>query len=177
MTPQMETEQAVIIVAATMTHRRVEEVLMPSVRASSSPKESTLRRQRMAMSIAKPMSIGAMTSRKSPTVMLAKVPISQKVIWGSLSSASATSLTMEVPLWKSVETRMPPSTRPSRASLFTIRVSHTARPTASSENTKAMPWIPRLGKFSRMAMQAPRLAPAEAPSRSGLTSGFLNMPW
>ena len=70
--------------------------------------------------------------------MRAKLPMSQNVMAGSLSFASAMNFTSDVHAWKSVDTSMPPSTRPRMASYpFTILFIQTAPPTATIAPTKA----------------------------------------
>ena len=176
MMPDIDTEQAVMSVAAKMTTMRVRRVFTPSERASSSPNDSTFRCHRSNISSANPSKMGPMTSRKSFMLMFANVPMSQNVMEGSLSSASATSFTMDDPLENRLDTRMPPSTSPSIGSVFTMRVSSTASPTAAMAKANAISCTVRLSKFSSRPRHAPRLAPALAPRRSGETSGFLNMP-
>ena len=44
-------------------------------------------------------------------------------------------------------------------------------------NIKADNWINAFPIFAKMAMAAPKPAPAETPNKSGDTSGFLNIPW
>ena len=87
--------------------------------------------------MAKPPIIGRMIAFMSTSETLAKLPMSQKVMVGSLSFASAMSFMREVPDWKSVDTRMPPRISPRMASDLTMRFSHTAHPTATMPPAKA----------------------------------------
>ena len=54
---------------------------------------------------------------------------------------------------------------------------NTTSPTVMSENTNAHIEIWIEDRPMRMAIAAPRAAPCEAPSRSGETRGFWNVPW
>ena len=49
-------------------------------------------------------------------------------------------------------------------------------PTAASETAKAEPEIASEVPPARMAQQAPKAAPCDAPRKSGETSGFWKMP-
>ena len=129
--PDTATEHDTMRVEAKMTTSRTRLVLIPIERASSSPNESTLSFQLSSNKRKKPQIMGMMTAFMSPSFTLAKLPMSQKVMVGSLSLASAMSFTSDVPDWKSVDTRMPPRMRPRMASERTMRLSHTAHATAT----------------------------------------------
>ena len=85
MTPAIATTLAVISVAATITTMRRRAALMPSARASSSPSESTLIRQRSSASGTRPSAATGTVAIRSSSLIAARLPSSQKVIAGSWS--------------------------------------------------------------------------------------------
>ena len=86
-------------------------VSAPMARASSSPNERGLRCQRTMRMAAPPTTIGPSRMSTSWVLMAARLPISQKVMAGSLSYGSASTLSIEMSDVKTVPTRMPVSTR------------------------------------------------------------------
>ena len=84
-TPASAVTLAVMSVAAAITTKRVRPASIPRARASSSPSDSTLIRQRSRISGTSPMSTIGSAGRMSGVVMDANDPSSQKVIAGSWS--------------------------------------------------------------------------------------------
>ena len=76
----------------------------------------TLSCHRMKKRIRKPTPMGIRILNKRVLFMVLKLPMSQKVIWGSLLSSSARSLMADVPDWNRVLTIIPPRTSPKTVS-------------------------------------------------------------
>ena len=159
-----------------MTILRIRFVLIPRLLASSSPNERTLSCQRTRKRIKKPAPIGIKMLNSFALFMTLKLPISQKVICGSLLSASAKILMVDVPDWNRVLTIIPPSTNPRIGSMLNRRVAVAAMNTAKIPPQKLNIWTYTVGSSINIAKQAPNPAPAEAPKISGDTIGFLNIP-
>jgi len=83
MMPQMLTAVAVTSVQATIMMALSASTLTPSARASSSPRERTLMRQRTAKSAAIPAAIGGTVDTASPVDTADRLPMSQKTMAGS----------------------------------------------------------------------------------------------
>ena len=75
--PETETEAAVTSVAAMMSQMRSLPASTPIALASSSPMDSTFRRQRRQKSGTSPMSIGQMTNPRSSQAIPERLPMSQ----------------------------------------------------------------------------------------------------
>lgn len=88
MIPLMETAAAVTTVAQPITTIRSSSTLTPSDRASSSPSESTLSRQRSSSSPPMPNAISGSASTRSRVEDVLKLPSSQNTMAGSFRCGS-----------------------------------------------------------------------------------------
>ena len=107
-----------------------------------------------------------------------KLPISQKVMAGSLSVGSAAYFTKDIRDWNRFDTIIPPRMSRKRLSLpFPNRwLINQVRDTARMPHTKDDVFTPATLNDRRIPTAAPNPAPAEEPRISGETSGFLNIP-
>ena len=173
-TPATATVAAVSSETVTINNMRSRSGRMPKERASSSPRESRLTRQRSAKTTSRQGRIGRTAVAACDQVVDAKEPISQKVIDGRVVYGSARYVTSETSALNSAEITMPPSTMvrigdPVRNRPRVSTSSAAVRPATNAPETSHTPPAP-----SRMVSTPPKEAAEDTPMTSGETSGLRN---
>jgi len=171
--PPMEIDAAVRIVEHTMTTNLSCLVSIPSALASSSPIDSTFKRQRSKISGIAPTAIGISAQQISDHVIFESVPKSQKVIAGSLSRGSARNFINDTSALASEETKIPERISANAGSRLILLPTRHEHATAIKLMAKANIYTQAAPSPLNIAKAAPKDAPADVPRISGETNGFL----
>ena len=177
MVPLMHTAEAVSSVAHTTIIVRSRRISAPTNRASRSPSDSTLMRQRIATSTPAASSITGTSAARLPYSDLARLPICQYTISASSVSGSARYFISPSVADIKPDTTIPASTKITAESRPINRGSAKVINTANSPPAKAAACVPQMLQPSKIDNAAPTQAPEETPSKSGDTSGLRKIPW
>ncbi len=181
MIPETETEIAASSEPVTRSINVTILVFTPRLDADRSPREIRLRSLAKKSVIMKPATRKISIRHVSNHVLDAKLPISQKIMTETCSSAEyfkklipAESMapTMIPDKIRLLEDSLPMDFLPEEEKKITKKsVEHAPVKAKSGTETIAIP------KFKKIAIQAPNAAPAEIPSVYGSASGFKRIPW